>query len=135
MKSLDIRPYCDDCAEFEPRAITGTLFGEDKVLHVNTVITCCHAEKCRRIYENIQGKVRKNADEKTVKIFKLLDLGVEMAEIAQAVGVSPKTVANHRTILRKARRGEPFSDAYIACDAKLIRAVEKYIDREGHDDT
>ena len=35
MKSLDISPYCDDCAEFEPRAITGTLFGEDEVLHVN----------------------------------------------------------------------------------------------------
>lgn len=62
MKSLDIRPYCDDCAEFEPRAITGTLFGDDQVLYVNTVITCCHAEKCRRIYESIQREVRKNAD-------------------------------------------------------------------------
>lgn len=55
MKTLEIKPYCDDCTEFEPCVNNATLYGADRtILLVNTTISCTHAERCRRIYEFLE---------------------------------------------------------------------------------
>ena len=56
MKTLDIKPYCDDCPEFEPCVNNATLRSERAILLVNTTISCTHAERCRRIYEFLEKK-------------------------------------------------------------------------------
>ena len=50
MISLQIKPYCENCPDFEPDVTKMRTGG----LVVQTIINCEHRERCERIHKHIK---------------------------------------------------------------------------------
>lgn len=58
MIKLQVKPYCNNCPEFEP--ICHKLFHYDRT--IMTIVTCEHNDKCKQMFENAKQYLKKEKD-------------------------------------------------------------------------
>lgn len=56
MIRLDVQDYCHSCPEFEASVEKTELFGNGKLVNMNTTISCKHQFKCDRIKQYLKEK-------------------------------------------------------------------------------
>lgn len=64
MIKLDIRPYCNDCLDFEPDVERPNTMHSDYELYIcgDTVVRCENRDKCERIRKHLEDVKHEASD-------------------------------------------------------------------------
>ena len=56
MIEIDVQDYCHTCPEFIPQADIDTLYADDDICDIHTVVSCRNKEKCDRIKSYLETR-------------------------------------------------------------------------------
>lgn len=58
MIKLMIEDYCQDCKNFEVHQKSSTFFTDDNAVFSDHILTCKHAELCRRLKKHLERSIK-----------------------------------------------------------------------------